>query len=146
MENNDYMDRFSGISRLYGLEATALFQRSHICVIGIGGVGCWTVEALARLGIGELTLVDMDEVCINNSNRQLHAMDGEVGRPKVDVMGDRIRRINPQCKVNLINDFFMKSTAEEIMSTPYDYVVDCIDSVGRQWSAANGALQFGMIS
>ena len=126
------MNRFSGIARLYGQDACELFKKSHICIIGIGGVGCWAVEALARVGIGELTLVDMDEVCINNSNRQLHAMDGEIGRPKIDVMGDRIKRINPHCKVNLVNDFFMKSTADAIMSAGFDYVLDCIDSVNSK--------------
>ena len=133
MIDEDYNNRFGGIARLYGTAACEILHRSHVVVIGIGGVGCWAVEALARVGIGEISLVDMDEVCINNTNRQLHAMDGEIGRAKIDVMGDRVKAINPNCKLNLIHNFFMKSTAEEILGAQsgknVDYVLDCIDSV-----------------
>ena len=79
---SDYEFRFGGIGRLFGAEALARLRAAHVCVVGIGGVGSWTVEALARSGVGHLTLVDLDEVCVSNVNRQLHALDAEVGRAK----------------------------------------------------------------
>ncbi|SUC32573.1 Molybdopterin-synthase adenylyltransferase [Providencia rettgeri] len=87
-----WMQRFAGIGRLYGQHALHLFARSHICVIGIGGVGVWAAEALARSGIGHITLIDMDDICVTNTNRQLHAIKSTVGQPKVDVMKNRIFR------------------------------------------------------
>ncbi|MEY5013061.1 MAG: hypothetical protein RLY69_776, partial [Verrucomicrobiota bacterium] len=87
--------RFGGIARLYGEAATRRFLRARVAVIGIGGVGSWVVEALARSGIGHLTLVDLDEICLTNVNRQLHAMDGQIGRQKTDAMAERARAINP---------------------------------------------------
>lgn len=126
-ENTDY--RFSGIGRLFGEKAQKKIRHSHICVMGIGGVGSWTVEALARSGVGKITMVDMDEVCLSNVNRQLHALDGTVGKSKISVMEDRIKRINPDCEVTLIEKFFTKNTAEEILSPSYDYVIDAFDSL-----------------
>ena len=95
-----YERRFGGIGRLYGTEGLERIRRAHVCVIGLGGVGSWAVEALARSGIGELTLVDLDDVCISNVNRQLHALDGELGKPKVEAMARRVRAINPDCVVH----------------------------------------------
>ena len=86
--------RFSGIARLYGTDALEKFHRSRIAVIGIGGVGSWTVEALARSGVGHISLVDLDEICITNVNRQLHAMDGQIGRLKTAAMAERVRAID----------------------------------------------------
>ncbi|TOM58262.1 tRNA cyclic N6-threonylcarbamoyladenosine(37) synthase TcdA, partial [Vibrio parahaemolyticus] len=85
--------RFAGIGRLYGQQALHLFARSHICVIGVGGVGVWAAEALARSGIGYITLIDMDDICVTNTNRQLHAIKSTVGLPKVEVMKNRILEI-----------------------------------------------------
>jgi tRNA A37 threonylcarbamoyladenosine dehydratase len=124
---NDYEARFGGISRLYGKGAQGRLQNAHVCVIGIGGVGTWVVEALARSGVGHLTLVDMDDVCITNTNRQLPAMEGNVGRPKVTVMADRVARINPACQVHSICDFFTAQTADQVLATDFDYIVDAID-------------------
>ena len=90
------------------------------------------VEALARSGLGELTLVDLDEVCISNVNRQLHALDGEIGRAKVEVMAQRARAINPECNVHARLEFFLETNAEEILSGTYDYVVDAIDAISKK--------------
>ena len=98
--------RFSGIARLYGAGGLARLRSAHVCVVGIGGVGSWAVEALARSGIGALTLVDLDDVCVTNINRQLHALDGAIGRPKVEVMAERVRGINPGCRVSARAEFF----------------------------------------
>src|SRR5690606_22588088 len=102
---SDYLLRFAGIGRLYGIKALERFRRSHVCVIGIGGVGSWAAEALARSGIGEITLIDLDDICISNTNRQLHALAGTIGQDKVAVMAERIRAINPDCTVHCVEDF-----------------------------------------
>ena len=126
---SDFDQRFSGIARLYGADGLERLRRAHVCVVGIGGVGSWTVEALARTAVGKLTLIDLDEVCVSNVNRQLHALDGEIGRPKVESMSARVRAINPDCEIQAITDFFAPSNAKELLSTGYDCVVDAIDNV-----------------
>jgi tRNA A37 threonylcarbamoyladenosine dehydratase len=120
--------RFDGIGRLFGQAAQARLAQAHVCVIGIGGVGSWTAEALARSGVGALTLVDLDDVCVSNVNRQLHALDGTVGQPKVEVMAERIRRIHPDCDVHTQLRFFTAKTAEDLLQPAYDVVIDAIDS------------------
>ena len=95
-------------------------------------MGSWAVEALARSGIGQITLVDMDDVCISNVNRQLHALTGTFGKPKVEVMAERTRLINPDCQVNARQEFFLQSNAEAILSTKFDYVFDAIDRVSMK--------------
>lgn len=120
--------RFSGIGRLYGDRALERLATSHVCVIGIGGVGSWTVEALARTGVGTLTLVDLDDVCVHNTNRQLHTTTSAVGRPKVEVMAERVRAISPGCDVRPVADFFTASTAEDLLAPAYDHIVDAMDS------------------
>jgi len=119
--------RFGGILRLYGKDGQERLRQAHVCVVGIGGVGSWAVEALARSGIGTLTLVDLDDVCISNVNRQLHAVTGEFGKPKVEVMAARVRLINPDCVVHAQQLLFTASTAEAILATKYDCVLDAID-------------------
>jgi tRNA threonylcarbamoyladenosine dehydratase len=126
---SDYELRFAGIGRLYGSAALSTFRQSHVCVIGIGGVGSWAAEALARSGIGTITLVDLDDVCISNINRQLHALSDTVGKDKVAVMAQRIRTINPDCVVHQIEDFVTADNVRELISTELDYVVDAIDSI-----------------
>ena len=125
----NYAFRFGGIGRLYGAEAARKFRESHVCIVGIGGVGSWSVEALARSGVGRLTLVDLDDVCESNINRQIHAKDGEIGRPKIEVMAERCRQINPDCSVETIHSFFTERTVDEVLYTKFDYVIDAIDSV-----------------
>jgi len=122
-----YERRFGGLSRLFGSAGLASLRRAHVCVVGLGGVGSWTVEALARSAIGQLTLIDMDDVCISNVNRQIHALDAELGQPKVEVLARRVRAINPECVVRPLHSFFLKSNARQVLQTPFDGVVDAID-------------------
>jgi tRNA A37 threonylcarbamoyladenosine dehydratase len=124
----NYEARFGGIRRLFGADGQERLRQAHVCVVGIGGVGSWSVEALARTGVGAITLVDLDDVCISNVNRQLHAITGEFGKPKVAVMTQRIFAINPDCNVHALHSLFTKSTADEILATRYDAVLDAIDS------------------
>lgn len=121
--------RFGGIRRLYGHAAYDYFQQSHVCVIGIGGVGSWCAESLARSGIGQITLIDMDDVCVTNTNRQIHALDGNIGKSKVDAMAERIKLINPNCQVHCIEDFITPENIPELLDTPFDYIIDAIDSL-----------------
>lgn len=123
------MDRFSGLARLYGEDALPRLHRAHIAVIGIGGVGSWTAEALARSGVGEITLIDLDEVCITNVNRQLPAHDGNVGRFKVHAVAERMRLINPDLVVHEQTAFFTERNSDELLAPRFDCIVDAIDDV-----------------
>ena len=126
---SDFETRFGGIARLYGQAGLEKLRAAHVGVIGIGGVGTWAAEALARSGIGAITLVDLDEVCVTNINRQLHALTETVGRSKVEVMAERIRAINPDCRVTAAQQFFNEQTAEEILAPKFDFILDAIDNV-----------------
>jgi tRNA A37 threonylcarbamoyladenosine dehydratase len=126
----DMARRFGGIGRLYGPTALRRFQMAHVCVIGVGGVGSWIVEALARSAIGQLTLIDLDNVGESNINRQIMALTSTIGQPKIDALRERIAQINPYCTVNLIEDFIGLENVEQMLGgRGYDYVVDAIDSV-----------------
>jgi tRNA A37 threonylcarbamoyladenosine dehydratase len=127
--SEDYLQRFGGLGRLYGMAALARLHGAHVAVIGVGGVGSWVVEGLARSGIGAITLIDLDDVCVTNVNRQLPALDGNIGRPKVAALADRVRLINPECKVTAVSEFFTAETAPRLLTNRYDWVVDCIDAV-----------------
>jgi len=124
----DYERRFGGIARLYGEQAMQRFQVASVCVIGIGGVGSWAVEALARSAVGTLTLIDMDHVAESNMNRQLPALDKNLGRAKIQVMAQRIQQINPACKVQQIDDFLTLDNLHETITSKLDLVLDCMDS------------------
>lgn len=124
-----YHDRFSGIARLYGTAAQARLRESRFAVIGIGGVGSWTAEALARYGVGEIVLVDLDEVCITNTNRQLPAHAGNIGRFKVTAVAERLRLIDPELSVVEKSAFFTERNADEIIGDGFDCIVDAIDDV-----------------
>ena len=126
---SDFETRFGGIARLYGRAGLARLRAAHVCVIGIGGVGAWAAEALARSGVGAITLADLDEVCVTNINRQLHALTDTVGHAKVDVMAERIRAINPDCRVTAEQKFFNEESAEELLAPKFDFVLDAIDNV-----------------
>ena len=126
---SDLEHRFGGVIRLYSREGFDRLQASHVCVIGIGGVGSWTVEALARSGVGELTLIDLDDICVSNVNRQIHALDGNIGKQKVDAIAERCRLINPQVKVNTKSCFFSERNVEELLGIQFSAVVDAIDSL-----------------
>jgi len=125
--NDDYRQRFGGLGRLLGVAALPRLQAAHVRVIGVGGVGSWVVEGLARSGIGALSLVDLDDVCLTNTNRQAPAHDGNIGRPKVAALSDRVRAINPGCRVEAVAEFFTAATAPRLLAERCDWVVDCID-------------------
>ena len=124
-----FEQRFAGTQRIYGDLALAKFQQSHVCVLGIGGVGSWVAEALARSGVGEITLVDADDICISNTNRQIHVLQSTIGQAKVDAMAQRISEINPECLVHRESVFINTDNARELIAPHLDYVVDAIDSV-----------------
>ncbi len=124
-----WRQRFGGTARLYGEKALQCFADAHVCVVGIGGVGSWAAEALARTGIGAITLIDMDDVCVTNTNRQIHALSGNVGLAKAEVMAERIRLINPECRVTVVDDFVTPENVAEYLGVGFSYVIDAIDSV-----------------
>ena len=121
--------RFGGIARLYGVEGLQRLEQAHVAVVGIGGVGSWAAEALVRSGVGEISLFDLDDICITNINRQANTLTDTVGQAKVEVMAQRLLAINPACTVHAIADFVSQDTMAEYISQDLDFVVDCIDSV-----------------
>lgn len=121
--------RFDRLTRLVGSDAMARIRRGHIAVFGLGGVGSYAAEALARSAVGELTLVDFDTVCITNFNRQLHALEGAVGVPKAELLADRIRMINPAIDVHGVREFYCRESADRLLATPPDILIDCIDNI-----------------
>ncbi len=129
---DDFAERFGGVSRLLGAVALEKLRAAHVAVIGVGGVGSWTVEALARSGVGALTLVDLDDVCVTNVNRQLPALDGQIGRPKTAVLAERVRLINPACRVETVAEFFTAATAERLLAPRFDCVVDAVDLMSHK--------------
>ena len=125
----DFERRFGGIARLYGARALERFRTAHVCVVGVGGVGSWIVEALARSAIGQLTLIDLDNVAESNINRQIQALSGTIGQAKIAALAERIAQINPHCRVNQIEEFIEPDNLEQMIGgRGYDYVVDAIDS------------------
>lgn len=125
---DDLARRFGGISRLYGADVLARFSAAHVCVLGIGGVGSWAAEALARSGVGRLTLIDPDHIAESNINRQVHALDGELGKAKVRAMAERIAAINPRCAVRGIEEFATEDNLAELLDGEVAQVLDAIDS------------------
>lgn len=121
--------RFGGMNRLYGDATANHIRAAHVCVIGIGGVGSWAAEALARSGVGRLTLIDLDNVNESNVNRQVHALDGTFGQPKVEAMASRLRAIHPQCEIRPVDDFVTVHNVSELLAGPFDAVVDAIDDI-----------------
>lgn len=124
-----YNERFAGIKRLYGINEADIIQQAHICIIGIGGVGSWAAEALARSGVGRLTLIDHDDIAESNINRQIHAMGSTLEQSKVVTMADRIADINPECQCHAIDDFITDSNLQNYLQRDYDFVIDAIDSI-----------------
>lgn len=125
----EWQRRFSGIERLYGATQAAQIAKLHIAVIGLGGVGSWAAEALARTGVGSITLIDLDEVCLSNINRQSHALTHTVGQLKTDVLAERIRAINPDINLHIVDDFITKDNIAECLTPTPDGVLDAIDSL-----------------
>lgn len=123
------LNRFSRTELLIGQEGMERLRDARVAVFGIGGVGGYTVEALARSGVGTLDLIDDDKVCLTNINRQIYATTKTVGKYKVDVAKERILEINPEAKVNIYKTFYLPDTAEQFDFSQYDYIVDAIDTV-----------------
>lgn len=126
-ETPDVARRFSGVRRLYGNAGLAKLQAAHFVVIGIGGVGSWAAEALARNAVGNITLVDLDHIAESNVNRQLHAVEGNFGKAKVSAMRERIVSINPQCNVREIEEFVTPDNLVNMLNFSIDGIIDCID-------------------
>ena len=129
LQDDEYERRFAGVEKIYGDEAFRQYEHSHVMVIGIGGVGSWAVEALARTGIAELTLVDMDVIAASNINRQLPALSSTLGREKIEVMAERCLSINPRIRINMVDDYLTADNVKELLFNPPDVVLDCIDDV-----------------
>ncbi len=129
MSNDDLYDmRFGGTQRLYGADALNKLKHAHMAVVGLGGVGSWTAEALARSGVGTLTLIELDEVCVSNTNRQLHATQSTVGQPKIDVVAKRLKDINPDLCVHSHMNFLTTKNIKDYIQN-HDVVIDAMDSV-----------------
>jgi tRNA A37 threonylcarbamoyladenosine dehydratase len=133
--------RFGGLARLFGVEGAERIRAAHVAVIGIGGVGSWAAEALARSGVGGLTLIDLDHVAESNVNRQIHALSTTMGQAKVQAMAERIALINPGCRVECIEDFVDATNWPAILPAPVDAVIDACDQVKAKTAMAAWALQ-----
>ena len=125
----DFERRFGGVRRLYGAEALERFKAAHVCVVGIGGVGSWAAEALARSAVGRITLIDLDMVAESNVNRQVHALGDEFGKAKTRAMAERILAINPACRIEEIEDFVTPDNLDQVLGRGFDFVIDAIDQV-----------------
>ena len=128
---------FAALPRVYGADACERLSELRICVVGMGGVGSWTVEALARTGVGHLTIIDHDDVTEGNINRQIHALSNTVGESKVELMHQRVRLINAQCDVNAVDDFLAEKNLPTYLDQDFDVVIDAIDSIRFKASMIN---------
>lgn len=131
-ESADAERRFGGLERLYGPETLRRLVGAHVAVAGIGGVGSWCVEALARSGVGQLTLIDMDHVAESNINRQLHALSETLGQSKVNAMAARVHGINPYCRLHLIDDFVTPENVAELLADDLTVLIDCTDQANAK--------------
>lgn len=138
----DLQRRFGGLERLYGVQGAARIRAAHVAVVGVGGVGSWTAEALARSGVGVLTLIDLDNVAESNINRQIHALTDTVGKAKVDAMRERIALINPMCAVHCIEDFVEPENWPSILPSGVDAVIDACDQVKAKLAMAQWARRY----
>ncbi|NIF86167.1 tRNA threonylcarbamoyladenosine dehydratase [Comamonas sp. Tr-654] len=129
MDQADVQRRFGGLERLYGVPGAARIRAAHVVVVGVGGVGSWTAEALARSGVSRLTLIDMDHVAESNINRQIHALTSTVGQAKIEAMRDRIAEINPACVVNCIDEFVDPDNWLQLLPADADAVIDACDQI-----------------
>ena len=121
--------RFGGVARLYGPTGAEALHQAHVCIVGIGGVGSWAAEALARTGVGRITLIDLDMVAESNTNRQIHALGDIYGKAKVDAMAERIRAVNPECVVHCIEEFVTPDNVATMLERGFTAVIDAIDQV-----------------
>jgi tRNA A37 threonylcarbamoyladenosine dehydratase len=141
---DDFAQRFGAVGRLFGTAGLERLRAAHVCVIGVGGVGSWTVEALVRSGIGALTLIDLDDVCVTNTNRQLPALDGQIGRPKIVVLAERARHVNPACRIECIAEFFTAANAARLLAVRFDFVVDGTDRLANKCAIIAGCRERGL--
>jgi tRNA A37 threonylcarbamoyladenosine dehydratase len=141
---SDYDNRFGGVARLLGRAGQERLRAAHVAVVGIGGVGSWVVEGLVRSGVGALTLIDLDDVCITNVNRQLPALDGQIGRPKVEAVAERVRLINPACHVEAVAEFFTATSAERLLAPHFDCVIDAIDGMTNKALLIDACVKRGL--
>jgi tRNA A37 threonylcarbamoyladenosine dehydratase len=140
-EAADLQRRFGGLERLYGVDGAAAIRRARVAVVGIGGVGSWAAEALARSGVGELTLVDLDHVAESNINRQIHALASTLGQAKVLAMRDRIAQIHPACQVHAVEEFVEPGNWPQVLPGEVDAVIDACDQVKAKTAMAVWALK-----
>jgi tRNA A37 threonylcarbamoyladenosine dehydratase len=140
----DLERRFGGVARLYGAASLQRFGRARVVVVGLGGVGTWVAEALARTGVGGLTLIDLDHVSESNTNRQIHALDPEYGRAKVLAMAERVQAINPGAAVVAVEEFLGPENAARLLQGA-DLVVDCIDQAGAKAALIACARAMGLV-
>jgi tRNA A37 threonylcarbamoyladenosine dehydratase len=136
--------RFSGLARLYGDRGLARLRASRVAVIGVGGVGTWVAEALTRSAIGAIDLVDLDDICASNTNRQLHTLTTTVGRPKAATMAERLRAINPDLEVRVVEDFLTERTAAQILVPELSFAVDAIDRAEHKCALIRHAVGMGL--
>ena len=129
VSSDDYSQRFGGIQRLYGTAAVAVLRDMHVFVAGVGGVGSWVVEALARTGIGRLSFIDGDTVDVSNANRQLHTLTDTFDKPKVEVLAERVEQISPACQVQAIHQYLNMENMQGYLDGGYDYIIDALDSI-----------------
>ncbi len=129
MLSEEYLSRFAGIERLYGAGTLEILRRSHVCVVGIGGVGSWAAEALVRSGLGAITLMDLDDICVSNTNRQIHATKENYGKLKVEAMAQRLLSINPELSCHSDADFVTANNVKDKLNPCFDYVLDATDTV-----------------
>lgn len=127
-ESEDYKLRFDGTKRLYGTKSQIL-AKSRVALIGLGGVGSWSGEALARTGVGSISLYDLDDICLSNINRQLPALTQNVGKAKISVMGERIKQINPNCNVEEHLTWVLPRNIEDLFKDKFDFIIDACDSL-----------------
>lgn len=139
--DENWQNRFSGIARLYGEESLEVFRRSHALVVGLGGVGSWTVEALARSGVGAITLVDFDDICVSNTNRQSHTLENTVGKLKTQVLKTRLQAINPKIRIAVIEEAYSPEMNSVLFSESKDVVVDAIDRSHTKLFLAQACLE-----
>ena len=128
-ELTDQARRFGGTARLLGAAGLNALASAHVVVVGIGGVGSWAAECLARSGVGQITLIDLDVVALSNVNRQIHASDATLGANKVDVMAQRIQSYAPNCAVRVVDDWITPENVADLIPTSATVVIDCIDQL-----------------
>jgi tRNA A37 threonylcarbamoyladenosine dehydratase len=134
MLSKEYLQRFSGLSRVFGPQSLDHLQQAHFCIVGVGGVGSWSAEAAARSGIGRISLIDHDDIELSNTNRQIHALQDTIGQSKVEAIASRIKQINPECGCTAIDDLVTRANLERFNFSQYDYVIDAIDHVQYKMS------------